>query len=181
MGLGYHKSKLLEALTMSDFNLQNPHVAKYCASLENGFKQKMWLLTKLPSALFMGVAIQKCHPEKTEVTVPYGWRSQNPFESIYFAAQAAAAEMSTGLLALMAMQGRGNIAVLVQSIEGQFVKKANTKTTFTCLDGHKAYEAVLKAIETGEGQTVTMESIGVQASGEVVSRFKFVWTFKKRK
>lgn len=163
------------------FDLSNPHIKSYINKMTNPFLQRIFLLAKLPSALFMGLKIQHIDLDKAQVSVPYGWRSQNPFKSIYFAAQAAAAEMSTGVLCLMALQGRGNVSVLVADIKGDFIKKATSKTVFTCTEAEKVFETVRKAIETGEAQTVTLHTEGVQKTGEVVSRFEFTWTFKARK
>ena len=163
------------------YNMSNPHMRKFADSILSGFKQWFWLLFKLPAAWFMGVTLRKLDHERAEVTLPYRWSSQNPFRSTYFAAQAAAAEFSTGVLAMMAIQGRGEISMLVAGLEGKFTKKAVSTTTFTCLDAPKFFEAVAKAIETGEGQTVIAESVGVQADGTEVSRFKFAWSFKTKK
>ena len=146
----------------------------------NPLKLWFWLLIKLPAAWFMGVRVKSVSTEKAEITLPYGWRSQNPFNSIYFAAQCAAAEFSTGALATTAIAGRGNISMLVSHIETQFTKKANSKTTFTCLQGQEVFETVERAIETGEAQTLLMVSTGMQATGEVVSITKITWAFKKK-
>ena len=135
----------------------------------------------------MGVRVRSLTTDRSDVTVPYGWRSQNPFRSIYFAAQAAAAEMSTGVLAMLALQGKGEISMLVANLEAEFTKKANKKTTFTCTEGHLFFEAVERTLLTGEGQTVTVTSIGTQpndqAGGEpiIVSKFRITWTFKAKK
>ena len=162
------------------FDFSNPHVRRFAHRLLHPVLQRLFLLAKLPSAWFMGVRVRAITPDEVQVSVPYGWRSQNPFQSIYFAAQAAAAEMSTGVLGLMAIEGRGNISILVGDIRGEFVKKATRKTTFTCRDGQKVFEAVKKALETGEGVSVTCQSTGVQEGGEIVSTFWVTWTFKKR-
>lgn len=162
------------------FDFSNPHVSRFAKRLLNPILQRIFLFSKLPSAYFMGVRVRSITPEQVQVSVPYGWRSQNPFRSIYFAAQAAAAEMSTGVLGLMAMEGRGSISVLVGEIRGEFVKKATRKTTFTCQDGAAVFAAVKKALETGEGVSVTCKSVGVQEGGETVSTFWVTWTFKKR-
>ena len=53
--------------------------------LLNPFLQRIFLLIKLPAAFFMGVRIRSIRDDSAEVTVPYAWRSQNPFKSIYFA------------------------------------------------------------------------------------------------
>lgn len=166
---------------MATLDPNNPHALKFARRLCNPLLQRLFLLIKLPAAYFMGVRVKSIVPGKSaEVTVPFGWRSQNPFRSIYFAAQASAAEMSTGVLALMMLQGRPEISVLVASIQGDFIKKATSKTTFTCMDGEKIIAAIEKAIETKTGQTVTCESIGVQKTGEIVSKFYITWTFKVR-
>ena len=131
------------------------------SDFNNGLKMWFWLLYKLPAAWFMGVRVKKITAERGEVTLPYGWRSQNPFNSIYFAAQAAAAEFSTGALATLALEGRGKISMLVSRVEMDFTKKANSMTTFTCEQGAEVFEVVERAIQTKEPQTITMISRGV--------------------
>lgn len=150
------------------------------SDLNSPMKLWLWLLAKLPSAWFMGVRMKKLTPERCEVTLPYGWRSQNPFNSIYFAAQMAAAEFSTGALATLAITGQGRVSMLVSNISGEFIKKANTQTTFTCEQGAEVFAVVEKAIQTGEPQTITMVSTGRQASGEVVSVTNITWSFKAK-
>ncbi len=156
----------IQKKTLDDFN--------------NKIKLWFWLLVKLPAAWFMGVRVKKITAEKTEITLPYGWRSQNPFNSIYFAAQAAAAEFSTGSLATIAIAGRGKVSMLVSDLDMIFTKKATSKTTFTCEDGQRVFEAVEKAIQTKQPQTVIMTSVGVQATGEIVSKMNITWTFKAK-
>lgn len=164
------------------FDHSNPHIKKFAQRLKNPILQRLFLLVKLPSAFFMRVRIHEVTPELAKVTVPYGWSSQNPFKSTYFAAQAAAAEMSTGVLAMQALQGRGRISMLITDMKGSYGKKANRTATFVCKDGEKVADAVRRAIETGEGQTVTMTSIGTQVNKDgstvEVSRFEFTWSFK---
>jgi acyl-coenzyme A thioesterase PaaI-like protein len=151
------------------------------ASFNSPLKMWFWELTTLPAAWFMGVRVKSITPERAEITLPYGWRSQNPFNSIYFAAQAAAAEMSTGLLATLALAGRGKISMLVSHFESQFTKKATSKTTFVCEQGAEVFATIERAIATGEAQTIVMTSVGTQATGEVVSITKVTWIFKAKK
>jgi len=167
------------------FDDSNPHIKKYLKQLSNPILQRLFLFAKLPSAFFMGIKIRSVTPSQSKVTVPYIWRSQNPFKSTYFAAQAAAAEMSTGVLAMLALQGRGKISMLITKMEATYGKKAISTATFTCLEGQKVIDAVKKAIETGEAQAITMLTIGTQIdkNGEEieVSRFFFTWSFKAKK
>ncbi|WMX12042.1 MULTISPECIES: DUF4442 domain-containing protein [unclassified Aureispira] len=164
------------------FDNSNPHIKKYLKQLSNPVLQRLFLLAKLPAAFFMGVKVQSVSPQEAKVTVPYSWRSQNPFKSTYFAAQAAAAEMSTGVLAMLALQGRGKISMLITKMEATYGKKAVSTATFTCKEGDKIIAAVQKAIETGEGQEVSILTIGTQIdkNGQEVevSRFTFTWSFK---
>ena len=153
---------------------------KHLANINNPWKMGFFLFYKLPAAWFMGVRVKSVTPERCMVTLPYHWRSQNPFKSIYFAAQAAAAELSTGALGLLALEGRGKVSMLVSHIEMEFTKKATTFTTFTCEQGAEIFETVERAIQTKEAQTITMISRGVQASGELVSITKVTWTFKAK-
>lgn len=156
------------------------HQTARLADFNNSFKMGCWLFYKLPAAWFMGVRIKRITAERGEVILPYGWRSQNPFNSIYFAAQAAAAELSTGALAILALEGRGKISMLVSRVEMEFTKKATSATTFTCAQGAEVFEVVERAIQTKEPQTITMVSHGVQATGELVSITKITWTFKAK-
>ena len=146
----------------------------------NKLKMTFWLISKLPSAWFMRVSIKKVTAERAEVQLPFSWCSQNPFQSIYFAAQCAAAELSTGALAILALTGRGQVSMLVSHISADFVKKANDTTIFTCEDGAAVFETVEKAITTREPQTITMTSTGRLPSGEVVSITRITWSFKAK-
>ncbi len=163
------------------FDLNSPKSKRYLKNLNSPWKIWFFLLFKLPSAIWWGFRVKTVTKEKGEVTLPFNWRTQNPYKSIYFAAQAGAAEFSTAVLVNLFLVGRPDISVLVLDFQAEFLKKANTKTTFTCEDSQIAKEAIQEAIETGEGKSVTMKSIGRNTNGEVVSKFYVTWTFKKRK
>ena len=136
---------------------------------------------KLPLALVAGLRVESVSPLQCAVSLPYGWRSQNPFRSIYFAAQSMAAEMSTGLLGSLACASSpASVAMLVTGLKAEFTKKANQRTTFTCVDGLKVFEAIQHTIDTGEGVRIDLNSIGRMQDGSEVSQFTFQWSFKKR-
>ena len=140
-----------------------------------------YMLFKLPLARFAGLRIRELSPHRCVCSIPYGWRSTNPFQSIYFAAQAMAAEMSTGSLALLAARSApASISMLVTGMEANFSKKASSETRFTCIEGHLIFDAVQQCIESGEGQRIRVETVGRDESGDEVSRFTFEWSFKAR-
>jgi len=140
------------------------------------------MLLKLPLAFIAGLKITAIDPQKAVVTIPYKFLTKNPFRSIYFAALSMAAELSTGILAMAAVHETGKpISMLVFDMRASFRKKAVNRITFTCLEGQKISDAVNKCLETGEGQTVAVQTIGIDKNGHEVAEFEFVWTFKVKK
>lgn len=149
--------------------------------VNNPVKFNLFLLTRLPAAWFSGVRVVSVNEEACSVRVPYKWLTQNPFRSTYFASLSMAAEMSTGLLAMAAIHHRKPpVSMLVTGIEGKFYKKAIGRTIFTCKDGIMLRQAVEKAIATGEGQAITMHSMGYNKAGEMVAEFWITWSFKSK-
>jgi formaldehyde-activating enzyme involved in methanogenesis len=156
-------------------------VAGMARKLVNPFLLKLYFLGKLPLALMAGLRVRSLDAERCEVTVPYGWRTTNPFRSTYFAALAMAAELSTGALAILAVRlAPRPVAMLVVGTKATFEKKATGKTTFTCERGPALFDAVAQTVASGEPVTATVETVGRAADGVVVARFEFTWSFKAR-
>ena len=134
---------------------------------------------KLPSAWWCGVRLKYIDKKKAVVTVKHGWRNQNPFKSMFWAVQGMAAELATGAMMIDQIEDSGRkISMLVANNNANFSKKATGRITFTCEDGHLIQDALNKTIETGEGQTIWMKSVGVNEDGVVVSTFNFEWTVR---
>jgi hypothetical protein len=145
------------------------------------FKLNLFLLAKLPAAFICGVRARQISPSQCTATVKHRWMNQNPFQSIYFAVQAMAAELTTGALVLYQIKKSGaNISMLVAQNKSCFMKKATGRITFICKDGDRITDAIQKTITTGEGQTLWMQSIGTNEKGEIVSQFDFEWTLKRK-
>ncbi len=152
------------------------------ALMNNSFKFQAYLFAKLPIAWIAGMRIKSLNERECQATMPYRWLSQNPFKSIYFATQAMAAELSTGALAILATSGcKPGVAMLIVGMEATYGKKATGLVTFTCTEGQRLFDAVDRAIVSGEGQQVRVETVGRMADGTEVSRFQFTWSFKQRK
>ena len=144
-------------------------------------KLNTFLLVKLPSAFLCGVRVRQISTEKCTVAVKHRWINQNPFNSMYFAVQAMAAELSTGALVMYHIQNSGKkISMLVANNKGNFSKKAKGRITFTCNDGHLIADAITKTVATGEGQTFWMKSIGVDEKGDQVSEMDFEWSVRAK-
>ena len=136
---------------------------------------------KLPSVFWLGIRVKSISEEECTVKVKHRWISQNPFKSLFWAVQGMAAELSTGALVMSNIEDSNlPISMLLLNNKANFSKKATGRITFTCKDGLKIKEAINKAIETKEGQTCWMTSIGKNENGEIVSTFEFEWTVKLR-
>ncbi len=158
----------------------SPAASKYLKDIQSLWKLRLYFFKNLPSALWWGFRVKWASVESTEISIPYNWRTRNPFQSIYFAALAGAGELSTGVMANLARMSGGNVSMLVLEQRAEFVKKANTVTTFTCEDGAKVFETVATAVSTRQPQTLTMLGTGRNTSGEIVAHIYITWTFKLR-
>ena len=145
-------------------------------------KLNSFLFLKLPSAFICGVRVKEINDDVCKATVTHRWINQNPFNSMYFAVQAMAAELTTGALVMNEIQRtKAKISMLVANNKSSFSKKATGKITFICTDGTLVKEGIAKAIETGEGQTFWLKSIGYNQENIQVSEMHFEWTVKVKK
>jgi hypothetical protein len=98
---------------------------------------------------------------------------------MYFACQAMAAEMSTGLLVMNEVYySKPAVSMLIVKNEAVFHKKAVGKITFTCNDGNHISEIIAKTKKTGEPITADLRSIGTDEAGDKVAEFIFTWSLK---
>lgn len=159
-------------------------------SVQESFRKKMlnpilfrtFSLLKVPAGGISGMKLIELSTERAVATLPFKKLNQNPFQSIYFAVQSMAAELSTAAIGLMAIEGQNpSIATIIIDMKADFPKKATGKVTFTCEDGSKIFDAVDECMATGEAKTVTAKTTGTMADGTIVSVFYFTWSFKQRK
>lgn len=144
-------------------------------------KFRMFLFWKLPAAFFSGVRIKEINKERSIVSVPFKWLTQNPFRSTYFASLAMAAEMSTGILAMMHIYKRSpSISMLVTNMEATYFKKATRKTFFLCEAGKEIYDTIEESIATKKPRSITVKSIGTNKDGDLIAEFLFTWSFKAK-
>jgi|TARA_B110000977_G_scaffold159358_1_gene203227 hypothetical protein len=142
-------------------------------------KVNLFMLLKLPLAYLGGVRVNTLSDEEATVKISHKWMNQNPFQSMFWAAQGMAAEMSTGVLVMKAIEdAKEKVSMLVTHQEANFYKKATGKIIFTCAGGKEISEAIKASKETKEGQVVVLTSEGKNEEGLVVSKFSFEWSLK---
>ena len=145
----------------------------------NKFQLHLFLFLKIPISWIAGVRLKEMNDEICITKVKFGWLNQNPFNSMFWAVQGMAAEFSTGFLCAEKIRKSGKkISMLVVHNKAEFTKKAVGRVTFSCFQGKELDAVLQKAIETGEGQTLTMFSEGKDQKGDLVSKFAFTWSFK---
>jgi hypothetical protein len=139
----------------------------------------LFMLFNLPLAYISGMRVKSITETTAVVRIKYQWLNQNPFKSMFWAAQGMAAEMSTGVLVMQEIKkSNRTVSMLVTHQESAFFKKAIGTILFTCSGGIQIKEAIQKSIETNEGQIVRLTSDGVNAAGVIVSSFQFEWSLK---
>lgn len=144
-------------------------------------KFKLFLLTKLPLAWVAGLKKIEVTSKQAIIGINYGYWNMNPFKSMYFAAQAMAAEMASGILVLECCKTSGkNISTLVLGLKAEFSKKAVGKIKFVCSEGDLIAESINKAIASGQGESFDVKSIGYNEQNEIVATFVLTWTVKER-
>ncbi len=134
----------------------------------------------LPSVAFWGAKVVEISPERCSIMLPFSGRTKNPFRSIYFAAQAGAAELSSGLLAALAVHGEPPVSMLVTQFEMEFIKKATAPGYFSCEQGAEIFQAVRQTLQSGEATSVDAVCIARMPDGTEVSRSKIHWSFKRK-
>jgi hypothetical protein len=159
----------------------NKHAKRFAHYYNQSWRSRFFLLFKLPSAFFSGVRVCSVDYDLAVVSVPYKWFSQNPFKSTYFACLAMAAELSTGLLAMMQCYKRKpTVSMLVVKMEAHYFKKATGITFFTC-DAGKDFERVVdECVREHTALTYVATAVGRNEQHEKVAEFFITWSFKPK-
>jgi hypothetical protein len=152
----------------------NSILMKITASKINTF-----MFFKLPLGWWSGMRVKSLTDTTAIVKITHKWINQNPFKSMFWAAQGMAAEMSTGVLVMQEIEySKRKVSMLVTHQESDFFKKATGTILFTCQGGIQIRKAIQESVKTGEGQVITLTSEGVNGDGVVVSNFQFQWSLK---
>ena len=147
-----------------------------------GWRFIIFLIFKLPLAFIAGLRVKKISFEESIVTAPFSFWNKNPFKSIYFAVLSMAAELSTGILALMHVNKKDKkISMLVIEMQSKFYKKATTKVKFICENGNEISNAIDKAINNDRAEVIITNSKGFDMNGVCVAEFSITWPFKAKK
>lgn len=149
--------------------------------LRNPVTFRAFTLGLMPLGFLAGLHVKKLDEDECEVGIPGGWRTQNPFRSMYWAAQGMAAEMAAGLhAALYSKSCDVPVSMILGECKGQFKRQCVGKAHFVCKDGAKVRKTVAETAVSGERLPCEVTVQGMDTKGEIVSEWTFVWSFKGR-
>lgn len=153
---------------------------KYIKSITNGWVSFFYMLHRLPSIAFWGVRVKNLDGQESMITIKHKWANQNPFGSIYFSALSGAAELSTGVLVQLHLQGRPTHSMLVVQSESNFFKKAKGLIKFECKEGAKVFNLIENLKTSGESGELILISTATDENGVTVGSFNFKWAIKRK-
>jgi hypothetical protein len=142
---------------------------------------RLYLWRNLPLAACAGLRLRRLDGTGCAVSLPGGWRTQNPFQSTYFAAQAMAAEMSTGAPAMVLAAGaEASVALILVELRAVFTKRIQGESIFSFDNVAEMGAAIGRAAAGTEPEKYTARSTGRTADGNVAAEFELTWSFKRR-
>jgi hypothetical protein len=145
--------------------------------MKSPFQYNLYNFFKLPSVWWCGVRVKSVNKESCLVSVKHRWINQNPFKSMFWAVQGMAAELTTGVLIMEAIQNsKRKVSMLVLNNRANFSKKARGKVLFECDEKQKLSKAMNQLVKTQQPQTIWLTSKGIDQNGDIVSTFEFEWT-----
>ncbi|MDB4063475.1 DUF4442 domain-containing protein [Flavobacteriaceae bacterium] len=146
------------------------------------FQISLFTLLKLPSVWLCGIRVTSLEQSFCEAKVKHRWINQNPFNSMFWAVQGMAAELTTGMLLIQEIQiSKRKVSMLVLNNKANFSKKAQGRITFSCNSADLITNAIKKLLETDKPQTLWLTSKGMDENNDLVSTFEFEWTLLIKK
>jgi acyl-coenzyme A thioesterase PaaI-like protein len=157
----------------------NAKALSFQNAANSSFKFRSLMFFQIPLIWFSGIKVNTFDRNSCAVKLPFTRRTQNPFRSVYFAAQCMAAELSTGLI-LMAetIETTKKCSMLVTDMKASFIKKADADIYFTCTPHDVIQNAINTALDKNEPVKLILKSEGKMKDGTHVASFEFEWSLK---
>jgi hypothetical protein len=162
---------------MNQYN--NAKALSFHNAANSGLKFRSLMFFQIPLIWFSGIKVNEFDRNKCRIKLPFTRRTQNPFRSVYFAAQCMAAELSTGLILMAETIETGKkCSMLVTNMKANFIKKADSDIYFTCVPNDLILNAIQSSIDKNEPVKFILCSEGKMNDGTVVANFEFEWSLK---
>lgn len=143
---------------------------------------RAFMLAKMPLGMAAGLRVDAVDRTSCTVSLPGGWRTQNPFGSMYWAAQGMAAEMATGVQGyILANAAPVPVRMILSGCEGSFSRMCKGRGSFVFDQGAAVEAAILQTLSSGETVSCSTDVVGFDPGGVEVSRWTFTWSFRAKK
>jgi acyl-coenzyme A thioesterase PaaI-like protein len=143
-----------------------------------------WLLFllgtfKIPMIRFVRPKLLELNDETSKIRIKLCRRSKNHLNSMYFGALSVGADIAAGMHAFYFSKKMGrSVSFAFKSMNANFLKRAESETTFMSNQGNVVKAAMIKSKETGERVNEPLEVIAIDNSGELVATFILVVSVK---
>jgi hypothetical protein len=149
--------------------------------LQGRFALSGFMGAKMPLGLAAGLRLDSLDRQRCVVTLPGGWRTQNPFGSMYWAAQGMAAELATGLHPfVLSSAAPVPVRMILAKCEGEFVRMCKGQGRFEFSEGAAVEAAIGETLGSGENVSCATRVVGYDPDGQEVSRWTFTWAFRAK-
>jgi acyl-coenzyme A thioesterase PaaI-like protein len=143
-----------------------------------------WISLKIPSLLFVAPRVLELSDAGCAIEIPLGWRTKNHVGSMYVGVLCAGADLASGLNAARLIYSKHKDVVLVfADLKADFLKRADGDVVFRMTAGAAVADAVRRAAETGERQTIPLEVVATvpkKYGDEPVARFTMGLSLKRK-
>jgi hypothetical protein len=112
---------------------------------------------KIPMLAYARPSVEEISEQRTVVRIPFGRRTRNHLDCMYFGALCAGAELGPGLLTLKLIRGRARgLSLIFKEFHARFLKRAEGDVRFTCQDAAALAALVDRAAQSGQREEATV-------------------------
>lgn len=139
-------------------------------------------LLKVPLIGYVRPKVIALNDKEAVIKIPLKWRTKNHLGSMYFGVMATAADICSGLAAMkqIVLSGK-NVHLSFKDFHGDFHKRAEGDTYFTCDQGYEIQNFVSEVITTKERMNMPIRVVATvpdQFGDEPVATFTLTLSLK---
>lgn len=137
-----------------------------------------WLIfllgkVKIPMIGYLRPKLMILNDNKVVVRIALSRRSKNHLKSMYFGSLAVGADLAAGIHAFYFAENLGKkVNFAFKSMEGQFLKRAESDIWFHMNDGQLVKDIIEEAFETQERINKMVQVDAIDKNDEIVAQFK---------
>lgn len=137
-----------------------------------------WLIfllgkVKIPMIGYLRPKLMILNDDKVVVRIALSRRSKNHLKSMYFGSLAVGADLAAGIHAFYFAENLGKkVNFAFKSMEGQFLKRAESDIWFHMNDGQLVKDIIQEAFETQERINKIVHVDAIDKNDEIVAQFK---------